>query len=147
MTDLTDRMRTCAAYIRKRKEAGDHEMVATDAADLLIEASDLIDQAQLGTVTVSKEDAEFLGLGEPMALLPETNVVATPSDLPVTGVPRAIWTTGLDTLPPPVPGPPSYRHPKVCPQCDSRAHKRVFRENNRVFLACPVCAHAWEYKP
>jgi len=139
MTDLTDRMRTCAAYIRKRKEAGDHEMVASDAADLLIEASNLIEQAQLGTVVVSKEDAEFLGL-EPMEILkpiaPSTSVR-----------PAGVWTTGLDTLPPPVPGPPSYRHPRVCPQCDSRAHKRVFRENNKVFLACPVCAAAWEYRP
>jgi hypothetical protein len=138
-------MRTCAAYIMKRKEAGDHEMVATDAADLLIEASDLIEQAQLGTVVVSKEDAEFLGLGEPMALLEP--IPPPPPDFNIDRRPSGVWTTGLDTLPPPVPGPPSYRHPRVCPKCDSRAHKRVFHENNKMFLACPACAHAWEYKP
>ena len=133
MTDLTDRMRTCAAYIRKRKEAGDHEMVASDAADLLIEAADALEP-------VSDP------LGEPMALL-EPLPPAPPPDFTIDRRQSIAWITGLDTLPPPVAASPSYRHPKVCPQCDSRATKRVVRDGNRVILSCPVCGTAWEYKP
>ena len=131
MTDLTDRMRTCAAYIRKRKEAGDHEMVASDAADLLIEAAEALE---------STSDP----LGEPMALL---EPIPPPPPPTVDRRPSGVWTTGLDTLPPPVAAPPSYRHPRVCPQCDSRATKRVVRDGNRIILSCPVCGTAWEYKP
>jgi len=105
-----------------------------DAVDLLIEASNTL-------------EAIPEPLGEPMAILPETKVVAKPSDLPVTGVPRATWTSGLDTLPPPPTDRPAKSpNSRACPQCDSRAAKRVFRNGTELYLACPVCAHAWPYK-
>ena len=78
-------------------------------------------------------------LGEPMEILP-------PMLVPPRAVPKATWTTNAGDLPP-VPNSRGYRHPRVCPECDSRATKRVFRHENKVMLACPVCAFAWEYRP
>jgi hypothetical protein len=142
VTDLTDRMRTCAAFIL-RGEDHKYAQVYSDAADLLIEASNAL-------------EAIPEPLGEPMEILPETKVVAKPSDLPVTGVPRKIasaadmmkgvWTTNAGDLPPVPTGPPSKRPVRVCPQCDSRATKKVYREGSRLMLACPVCGAGWEYK-
>jgi hypothetical protein len=137
VTDLTDRLRTCAAYILARAKAEDPwavEFVSHDTADLLIEASNILEGAPQP-------------LGEPMAILPETKVVAKPSDTPVTGVPRAVWTTNAGDLPPVPGGPPSKRPARVCPQCDSRATKRVYREGSLLMLACPACGAGWEYKP
>jgi len=125
MTELTDRMRTCAAYILQRKERGDQwaaEIVALDAVDLLIEASNLL---------AEKIPAE--PLGEPMKILEAA------LDAHMTHIrDPATWVGPHDTLPQP-------RSPKACPQCDSRAHKKVFRQGRRLMLACPVCAKEWPY--
>jgi hypothetical protein len=139
MTELTDKMRTCAAAIAAGMDKhfhGEPSPLYTDAADLLLEASNVIEGAPPP-------------LGEPMAIL---EPIKAAGDLPaIPGhsrpvVPRATWTTNAGDLPP-VPNSRGYRHPRVCPSCDSRATKRVFRHENKVMLACPVCAVAWEYQP
>jgi len=135
VTDLTDRLRTCAAYILGRAKAEDPwavEFVSHDTADLLIEASNVL------------EEAPQQSLGEPMAILEPTS--RPPPDLAPDPAPRAVWTTNAGDLPPVPTGPPSKRPPRVCPQCDSRATKKVYREGSRLMLACPVCGAGWEYK-
>jgi hypothetical protein len=128
VSELTDRMRTCAAYILDRKTQGDQwaaEIVALDAVDLLVEASNML------TVHEAVKNPE----GEPMELLEP--VAAAPSAAPAQAS-DATWVGPHDTLPAP-------RSPRACPQCDSRAHKKVFRHGRRLMLACPVCAKEWPY--
>jgi len=153
MSELTDKMRTCAAHILAdpawTKDVG-LPRVYRDAADLLLEASNAIE----GTPPP---------LGEPMAIIAAMPTAVTPASIDppeklidqyraATGwakpdrTPKAVWTTNAGDLPA-VPSSRGYRHPRVCPECDSRATKRVFRHENKVMLACPVCAFAWEYKP
>ena len=145
MTDLTDRLRTCAAYVLGRAKAEDPwavEFVAHDTADLLIEASNVLEKVPEP-------------LGEPMAIIEpkplptgdERKAAREAAIKTLTGVPKAVWTTNAGDLPPVPTGQPSKRPPRVCPECDSRANKRVFRQDNKVMLACPVCAFAWEYQP
>jgi len=139
MTDLTDRMRTCASYMLSCLPIdGDPDApcsiislrVAQDAVALLIEASNAL-----------TEKIPVPDLGEPVALLPvepaidELNVVKGPGDL---------WIAPGGQL-------PGIQHsgtisPRVCPQCDSRTNKRVYRDKNRLMLACPVCGNAWQYR-
>jgi hypothetical protein len=144
VTDLTDRLRTCAAYILGRAKAEDPwavEFVSHDTADLLIEASNAL-------------EAIPAPLGEPMEIIPPVAVkpavlpdMAQSSWPPIDRTPKAMWTTNAADLPPVPSGPPSVRPNRVCPKCDSRTNKRVFRDGTKLFLACPVCAAAWEYKP
>jgi len=128
MSDLTDRMRTCAAHII----ASDvHEYddvigrVMRDAADLLIEASNLLEQAHLP-------------LGEPMEII-VLDGNATTGSMSSTG-----WIAPGGPL-------PGLTHsgtisPRACPKCDSRANKTVRREGAKLMLVCPVCGATWEYK-
>ena len=69
MTDLTDRMRTCAAYLLDLQEKGVIDIVATpavkDAADLLIEASNQLEELHsTGALRIPTD------LGEPMEIIP-----------------------------------------------------------------------------
>ena len=136
MTDLTDRLRTCAAYILARATNEDPwaiEFVSYDTADLLIEASNVLEKAPEP-------------LGEPMAIIPPVVPKAgwtTTQD--VRSVPKATWTTNAGDLPAVPTGKPSKRPARVCPQCDSRATKKVYREGSLLMLACPVCGAGWEY--
>jgi hypothetical protein len=138
MTDLTDRMRTCAAYLLTTQLMRDYDAVR-DATDLLIEASNAL-------------EAIPPPLGEPMEILKALPATATPAfiDPPEKLVEQyktvATWFSGHDTLPPPS-GKPSPRPNRVCPECDSRAVKKVYREGSLLMLACPVCGAGWEYKP
>jgi hypothetical protein len=129
MSELTDRMRTCAAYILQRKGEGDQwaaEIVALDAVDLLVEASN-----QLSVHLPVEPEAQLMEILQPVA------ASAPPAEAPMQAS-DATWVGPHDTLPPP-------RSPKACPQCDSRAHKKVFRQGRRLMLACPVCAKEWPY--
>jgi len=147
MTDLTDKLRTCAAYILGRAKEDDPwavEFVSYDTADLLLEASNVL-------------EAIPPPLGDPMAILAAMPPTATPTsiDPPAKVVeqykaartPKAVWTTNAGDLPPVPTGQPSKRPPRVCPQCDSRAVKKVYREGSKLMLACPVCSAGWEYRP
>ena len=133
MSDLTDRMRTCAAYILDRKTQGDQwaaEIVALDAVDLLVEASN-----QLQVHLPVEPEAQL------MEILQPAPAAATPVQEAVQASVQAsdaTWVGPHDTLPTP-------RSPRACPQCDSRAHKKVFRQGRRLMLACPVCAKEWPY--
>ena len=128
MSELTDRMRTCAAYILDRKTQGDQwaaEIVALDAVDLLVEASN-----QLQVHLPVEPEAQLMEILQPQA------ISAPPP--PPAEAPDATWVGAGDTLPAP-------RSPRACPQCDSRAHKKVFRQGRTLMLACPVCAKEWPY--
>lgn len=134
MTDLTDRMRTCAARI-VAVASGD-DVVYNDAADLLIEASNVLEESGVGTVVVDRQTAEALGL--PMEIIPPP----PPPGFAIDRAPTAMWTGGGDTLPKANP----YRSAGTCPQCDSRAGKTVRREGAALMLICPACGHRWRYR-
>jgi hypothetical protein len=130
VSELTDRMRTCAAYILDRKNEGDPwaaEIVALDAVDLLVEASN-----QLSVHLPVEPEAQLMEILQPVA-----SSAPPPAEAPIQAS-DATWVGPHDTLPAP-------RSPKACPQCDSRAHKKVFRSGRRLMLACPVCAKEWPY--
>jgi hypothetical protein len=134
MTDLTDRMRTCAAYIMNRPHDAPmpSEHLLDDAADLLIQASN-----ELAKLEPSAD------MGEPMDIIP-----SAPPGFTIDRTPSPAWTTTpADSIPPPVSGPPSARRLNTCPKCDSRAIKTVRREGRQMMIACPVCAHEWPYSP
>jgi hypothetical protein len=119
MTDLTDKMRTCAAYLCGEAKAGDGSLrdfgrAIIDAAALLNEAADLLEAYRFGDS------------GEPMEIIPPM---------------KPIWASAGDTLPVANPS----RTPHTCPNCDSRATKTVLRSGNKLVLVCPVCAVQWEY--
>jgi len=123
MTELTDRMRTCAARIVAVASEGD--VVYNDAADLLIEASNAL-------------EAVPTPLGEPMEIIPP--VAPRPSI--EFGLGSATWLAPGDTLPKANP----YRSANTCPKCDSRANKTVRREGSVLMLICPACGHQWRYQ-
>jgi hypothetical protein len=121
MTALTDRMRTCAAFIiASEAHEYDNETghVLRDAAVLLIEASDLL-------------EATPAPLGEPMPIL-------EPVTLPT---PPSLWVAPGGPLPGIQSGTVS---PRACPRCDSRAMKTLRRREGRMMLECPACTHTWE---
>lgn len=131
MSDLTDRMRTCAAMLAAEDftqwriyENETQDRLVRDVEALLIEAADEL------------EKPIEVRLGEPMAVIP---------------VPAAM-EKGLenlgDTVPAPGPawggGPPSGGR-RSCPNCQSRAGKRVRLINRSVWLVCSACGHEWPY--
>jgi len=130
LRELTDQMRTCASYVLSCLPAGGDPdapcsmislRVARDAVDLLVEASNQL------SVAAGRDDKL-------------ADKLAAPADKPaaLAAAADATWTGPHDTLPQP-------RSPKACPQCDSRTHKKVFRQGRRLMLACPVCAKEWPY--
>jgi hypothetical protein len=135
MTDLTDRMRTCASYMLSCLPIdGDPDApcsiislrVAQDAVALLIEASNAL-----------TEKIPVPDLGPPVEITPQSVAKRVEQDL------GSQWIAPLGPL-------PTVKHgtisPRVCPQCDSRTNKRVYRDKNRLMLACPVCGNAWQYR-
>ena len=141
MTELTDRMRTCAAHILAHQTADDFT-VYRDAADLLIEASNMLDAVPTDAVDLLTEARNMLetipaSLGEPMEIIPP--VAPRPSI--EFGLGSATWLAPGDTLPKANP----YRSANTCPNCDSRANKTVRRYKNRLTLECPACGQQWDY--
>jgi hypothetical protein len=137
MSELTDRMRTCAAHILARAAKPDPwagELVALDAADLLVEASNLLVEKQPEPEPDPEPEPEQLAL-EPFVFPQAPAGQAVP--------PIATWTAAGDTLPGSARTAP--RSPRACPQCDSRTQKKVFRQGRTLMLACPVCAKEWPY--
>ena len=135
MTDLTDRMRTCAAAIAVEQASTRHDEVPllyTDAAALLLAAATEI---ELLTGPID--------LGDPMEIIePAVLGVAKLDPETMKPISPAVWVSGGDTLP--VANP--YRGPHTCPKCDSRAGKTVRRIEDKLMLVCPVCAHEWQYQ-
>lgn len=144
MTELTGKMRICAAYLtgtvlahiddnRIYDTPEQHARAVQDAAALLIEAAALLDDA------IAKP-AEPEMLGEPMPLLPfvpfqHTDVMAQ----------AASEHSGWVVPGGPLPGVKASgtRSPRACPRCDSRAYKRVFRKERKMYLHCGGCGHEW----
>ena len=127
MTELTDKMRTCAAYIMSRPHDAPMptEHLLDDAASLLIEASNLLEAAPAP-------------LGEPVKIIEPI----TPAQVQAIAEFRGTWTSAGDTLS--VANP--YRTPRTCPHCDSRAIKTVRRIGGRMMLECPACGLQWEWQ-
>jgi hypothetical protein len=123
MSDLTDRMRTCAAYIMSRPNDAlmPTEHLLDDAADLLIAASNALETAP--------QD-----LGEPMAIIPPQ---PTPRQADATSQLTAASNL-FGTLP---------DHPRACPKCGSHEANTVHREGPRLMLHCPACGERWQFKP
>jgi len=125
MTDLTDRMRTCAAAIAVEQASTRHDEVPllyTDAAALLLAAATEI---ELLTGPID--------LGEPMEV-----IEPPPPNFTIDHTPSAMWI-GDDLKP--IPNAPPSKN--ACPKCDSRAQKTVRKKGKSLWLVCPVCDHAW----
>ena len=144
MTILTDRMRTCAAFIQARPNDAPMptEHLLDDAAALLLEASELLDAVPADATDLLTEASNILEAmpaprGEPMEIIPP--VAPRPSI--EFGLGNATWLAPGDTLPKANP----YRSANTCPNCDSRAHKTVRRYKNRLTLECPACGQQWDY--
>lgn len=122
MTELTDRMRTCAEFLRTCDLLGDLE-VRHDMAE---------HAAVLGAIELLREGADELE---------KPAVVAQPW-VPIESTPtmtlHAHWV-GDDLKP--IPNQPVSKN--ACPNCDSRAAKTVHLVNKRMELECPVCGHRW----
>ena len=125
-SDLVHRMRTCAAALLAAKDGGnpwDANSAVNDAADLLVEAGNMLDEPE--------------DLGVPMEIL---EAVGAPSP-PVQG---AQWST-LDL--------PTRTfdfgavNPRPCPSCGAIDVRKVAIEHNRLMLICPRCSHHWRYAP
>jgi hypothetical protein len=128
MTDLTDRMRTCAAHLATASVVANPAAI-DDAAALLLAAATEI---ELLTGPID--------LGEPMEVIePAVLGVAKLDPETMKPISPAVWVSGGDTLP--VANP--YRGPHTCPKCDSRANKTVRKKGKSLWLVCPVCEHAW----
>ena len=127
MTDLTDRMRTCAAAIlagAPNKPFMEWQIVYNDAAALLNEAA----------AALEAPPAPPPPLGEPMAII-ETVVGTTPAEI-------SLWLAPGDPL-------PGLKRsgtvsPRACPKCDSRATKTVRRIAGHMILECPACDAQWK---
>jgi hypothetical protein len=119
MTDLTDRMRTCAAFMLSKdlKGEGDLSHAFRDAADLLIEASNVI-EATTPSMKNTPQNEQQWGVAD-------ANNLAS-----ILAVQRETRT----------------RSPRACPKCDSRANKRVDRVGSKLMLTCPVCGEKWEWR-
>ncbi len=114
-SDLVHRMRTCSATLIR---CADANTLYKDAADLLAEASNLLDEPD--------------DLGEPMEILAPVEPQLTAG---------AMW--GGSDLPT---KPMDFGAlPRPCPSCGSIDVRKVSIANRRLKLTCPRCAHQWEY--
>lgn len=132
MTDLTDRMRTCAAYIMSRPHDAPMptEHLLDDAAALLIEASNALELVQAARTA----DALFRGAptDAPMQIIPPGNQMAADR------IPPLPYHEGLAIA-------QERLNPRACPRCDSRSAKKVRRQGRQLMLQCPVCGEQWEW--
>jgi hypothetical protein len=140
MTDLTDRMRTCAAFLvsRPRRNSGQAwvdafsgiEDALNDAAALLIEASNLLEQP-IGQIEAHNALEQ---LGAPMPTIPPGNQMAADRIQPLP------YHEGLAIA-------KERLNPRACPKCESRGAKtvRVRRQGNQLMLQCPVCGEQWQW--
>ena len=129
---LTDRMRTCAAYILQREGKGDPwaiDLVTSDAADLLIEASNIL------TLQTAEDIGKPMEILQPEPPIDELNVVKGPGDL---------WIAPGGQL-------PGLSHsgtvsPRACPQCGTHTPKKVRRVGKRMMITCPACTTEWPFQ-
>ena len=133
MTELTDRMRTCAAYLGSKAIDDLPNEVIEEAAKLLIEAAD-----ELGLYDMQNPPTdlpmEIIPPSEAARVAPEETVPHRPA---ASGPPGAMWY-GEEILP----VARALRGP--CPACDSRTHKTVRAIGGKLELECPVCGTRWQ---
>lgn len=128
MTDLTDRMRTCAAMLAAEDftkwriyENETQDRLIRSVESLLIEAAEEL------------EKPIEARLGEPMAV-----IEPPPPNYSINREPQAFWVNdGLKSIP----NAPASKN--ACPSCDSRASKIVQVHGKSLHLTCPVCGHSW----
>lgn len=143
MTDLTDRMRTCAEFLQTCDLLGDLELrndvpeykAVHNAIELLREAADTLEAAGVGLVKMDTQTAVALGIvdeAEEELLRQIKHPV-----MPAKG--GGVW---LDPGVPDLPTQPLSRN--ACPNCDSRGSKFVRVRGKTIELECPVCGHAWK---
>ena len=126
-SELVHRIRTCAAALLARDDP-ELSIIHRDAADLLVEASNLLDIPD--------------DLGEPMPILQGVGQDAihaeqfNPYQSPVG---NAIWHSG-ELLPS-----EHFNKPRICPGCAQHTAAVVNRVNRKLWLTCQECAYRWEY--
>lgn len=138
MSDLTDRMRTCAAAMLtenfdawREYENEQQARILRDAAALLLEAATLLD-----CVADRGEIIPIVNQPEPMEI-----IEPPPAGFDIDRKPTGTWVDSNSALP--IANP--YRSKRTCPNCDSRAQKIVRHYKNRLTLECPVCGQQWDY--
>jgi len=146
MTDLTDRMRTCAAYILAAeydvpKEDDDEattirRRVTRHAADLLIEASNEL----VNTAECLERGAYDLRQGGYLRSASVLEEEAAKTIGPAT------WIAPGGPLPyAQGPAGAKARNPRACPKCESRGARTVRRQGNQLMLQCSVCGEQWQW--
>jgi len=168
VTDLADRMRTCAAHIIAN-DAHDRDdgagLVLRDAAALLIEAAGALEAPVPGWSDhqqwrealeiiagrrqsidnlMSNQDiaiAALAVLGEPVPII---KPVGADGARPADHIPPQTGTWIAPGGPLPYAAALEERsNPRACPKCDSRAWKRVSHQGNQVMLTCGACGTKW----
>ena len=133
MSDLTDRMRTCAAAIMTEDFAQNRifdndaqDRIVRDAAELLVEASNLIEPIVERAIAAT----EAQKLHPAMSQDERTRMVGE------------LW----EMIPP---KPPAKREPgpRDCPACGNQEPKRADVADRRIRLTCPQCTHQWQWRP
>ena len=121
-SELVYRMRTCAAAFLI---GDDIPLLHRDAADLLVEAANLLDEPD--------------DLGEPMSILEPV----TPMPGAELRIPQGVsWDTlNLPTKPFDF----GAHNPRPCPSCGSIDVRKVAIEHRKLMLICPHCGHRWEF--
>ena len=124
--EMVDRMRTCAAAMLSGVRDGELSLLQRDAADLLLEASNLL---------LEPGPSVPEPLGEPMEIL-------TASPAPQSNTGPGFWTSSnLPTRPVDF----GVHTPRPCPACGSIDARKVQRTRHKLLLTCPRCQHQWEY--
>ena len=128
-SDLVHRMRTCAAALLLAKDGGnpwDASAAVNDAADLLVEAGNMLDEPE--------------DLGLPMEVLAAIGAPSPPAAAPQGAhwgggsLPQRMFDFGAI-------------NPRPCPSCGAIDVRKVKIEHNRLMLICPRCSHHWRYAP
>lgn len=137
MTELIDRMRTCAAFLLAAEydieQPGDDEATTIrrrairHAAELLSEASNILPAGEEAPSDGRLYADHSAGLGEPWSIIPPPTINDQTTRL---------WLKGREV-----------RSSNACPRCDSRAGKKVNRVGRALMLTCPACSHEWQYQP
>ena len=135
MTDLTDRMRTCAEYLRTHTDTSTpYMLVVHDAVELLEAAATELENPPV--VLQPWVPIEAPTPSDAARVAPEKTVPHRPAASDLSG---AAW---IDPGVPDLPTQPLSRN--ACPKCDSRATKTVHATKNGFRLECRVCGHTWK---
>ena len=142
MSELTDRMRTCAEFLQTCDLLGDLEL-RNDVSEY---------KAVHNAIELLREAATELE-NPPVVLQPWVPIEApTPSEGARVAPEKTVqeWLIASDLsgaawIDPGVPDLPTQPLNKnACPKCDSRATKKVHATKSGFRLECRVCGHTWK---